>query len=199
LPDVLSWLQDVVIELWIDQEGFRAIRPQFVITNLSQSAQESWSDPIRILTSSTVEFRPRKRESSVFHYGVLDTPPGLRRLTMAGDESKDYISRQASLSVKSNGVYVVCGSEQPASGLPGQHGSHLFHPHEQRKLTWRFEYLVDDRRAEATGKPIPGEKTFMALTFSCSPGLLHPDHGKKIRLIQVFKKSMSPKILSEKM
>lgn len=56
-----------------------------------------------------------------------------------GADDKDYISRQASLSLKGNGVYTVQGTESKG------------------KLMWKFEYVVDNRRAPS-GYDIPGEK-----------------------------------------
>jgi len=61
-------------------------------------------------------------------------------VTINGEEAKDFISRQASLTIKTNGLYTLQGTE------------------EKGKLFWKLEYIVEDRRAPATGTPIPGEK-----------------------------------------
>ncbi|KAF8922002.1 hypothetical protein CPB85DRAFT_1247133 [Mucidula mucida] len=143
---------------------------------------------------STVAWRNSCQEKQTFHfhYALFDGLPILRRVTVNDDESHDYISRQASLSLKSNGVYTIRGTEtsildpKSASAPDGV------------KLRWKFDYMVDDRRAEGTGKILEGEKTLTPLTFSCSPLLLHAQQGKKIRLMHIVKKSVVSKLMAEK-
>ncbi|KAI0660513.1 hypothetical protein C8Q70DRAFT_975994 [Cubamyces menziesii] len=186
LPDVLSWLRDLCIELWIDQEGFRAIRPRFRLSGYTHPASttRSGSTLADVLTHGTAQFLPARRQGAVYHHGTLDSCPVLRRLTLADNEDKDYISRHASLTIKANGVYAVTGTET-FDDHPSQSGSLQLH--------WRFEYVVDDpkglRRATTSG-----EKAFIPLSFSCSPGLLHPTHGKPIKLMHVLKKNITPKL-----
>ncbi|KAI0800832.1 hypothetical protein C8Q74DRAFT_1156754, partial [Fomes fomentarius] len=207
LPEILGWLQDSCIELWIDQEGFRAIRPKFRLVGYTASSSPdrtstAGNELVDALTYGIAVFLPVKRETCAYHHGTLDSTPVLRRLTLADNEDKDYISRQASLTIKSNGVYVVTGTElfddhpfSPASlvhvagnilNLGSQDAGPL-------QLQWRFEYVVDDRKSDS-GRPIPGEKAFTPLSFSCSPGLLHPSHGKRIHLMYVLMKNLVPKI-----
>ncbi|OBZ68502.1 hypothetical protein A0H81_11626 [Grifola frondosa] len=194
LPPALDWLRDIDFELWIDQEGFRAIKPTFRLVGYTGPPAESKdAELVNALTHGIADFRPTKRQTSIFHHGTLDPPPLLRRLTMASDESRDYISRQASLTIKANGVYSVCGTELFEHQPPSPHGT----AQEALQLKWRFEYVVDGR-AETTIKRM-GEKTFTPLSFSCSPGLLHPMHGKRIKLMHVLKKNMTPKLSAEKM
>jgi hypothetical protein len=77
---------------------------------------------------------------AMFHlFQVLDSPPVLRRLTVNGDMN-DYISRQAALTLKENGVYAVESTEDKGS------------------FAWKFEYLVEDRRIPESGKVMDGEK-----------------------------------------
>lgn len=52
----------------------------------------------------------------------------------------DYISRQATLTLKHNGIYVVESTE------------------DKGKLAWKFEYLVEDRWIPETGRIMGGEK-----------------------------------------
>ncbi|KAG6817956.1 hypothetical protein H0H87_012424 [Tephrocybe sp. NHM501043] len=138
------------------------------------------------------KFRPTKRQAFNFHYAALEALPVLRRITLNGDESRDYISRQASLGLKSSGVYVVHGHETPA--FPASRGG------APTKLQWKFEYLVDDRHADVSGNLLSdGEKVLTPLSFSCSPMLLHPLQGKRVRLMHVMKKSVIPKLVAEKM
>ncbi|KAI0361139.1 hypothetical protein OH77DRAFT_1364735, partial [Trametes cingulata] len=194
LPEVLGWLRDVCFELWIDQEGFRAIRPKFRLSDYASPTSGSSFPPslADTLTNGIAVFTPTRRQSSVYHHGALDSAPVLRRLTLAGNEEKDYISRHASLTIKSNGVYAVTGTEwfdDPAHASGSGHGG------EPLRLRWRFQYAVDDLPADGSKRAsVNGEKTFIPLSFSCSPGLLHPTHGKPIKLIHVLKKNMTPKL-----
>ncbi|KAI0715108.1 hypothetical protein C8Q76DRAFT_573641, partial [Earliella scabrosa] len=212
LPDILAWLRDICIELWIDQEGFRAIRPKFRLVGYTPSSAPQpplapGTELVDALTYGVALFRPVKRETSAYHHGTLDSTPVLRRLTLADREDKDYISRQASLTIKSNGVYSVTGTElfedhpfSPA-GLAHVAGNllHLGSEHSgPLVLRWRFEYVVDDRKTDK-GRLMPGEKTLTPLSFSCSPGLLHHSHGKRIRLMYVLVKSIVPKLSAERM
>ncbi|KAG8736006.1 hypothetical protein FRC10_009889 [Ceratobasidium sp. 414] len=271
LPGYVTFLRETTLEIWIDQEGFRAIRPQFelhrytpgqltpVTPNLRlgaspkspksirpRSAQPpmtpprkageelrrpSTSDSVQRVGSSlspaqtspvasrfspapeskpvedlrtqflenwgVAEFTMKKRRGWNFHHGMAEGEPNIRRLTINGREDRDYLSREASLSVRSNGVYTVKGSQD--------HGRFL----------WKFEYLVEDRRGP-TGAIIQGEKVNIAfapeyfqsnqvvqvltpLTFSCAPELLIPEQGKKVGLLRVMKKSVIPKISASKL
>ncbi|KAF8713708.1 hypothetical protein RHS03_00432, partial [Rhizoctonia solani] len=126
------------------------------------------------------EFTMKKRQGWSFHYGMTESDPMLRRLTLNGIEDRDYLSREASLSVKSNGVYTVKGSE------------------DRGRFEWKLEYLVEDRRGPS-GAVIPREKTLTPLSFTCAPELLIPEQGKKVKLLHVMRKSMIPKIQSSKM
>ncbi|KAH9004301.1 hypothetical protein EDB86DRAFT_2887904 [Lactarius hatsudake] len=193
LPLSLSWLKSTVLELMIDQEGFRIIQPTFKLAGYSRPpAMESGATLFDShLVSATADFMPAERKSFTFHHASLDTPPVLRRLLVNGDESHDYLSRQAYLILKANGPYTVHGTEPVQS-------PRLFPNSEPPVLTWRFDYFVGDRRTEA-GRIIPGEKTFTPLSFSCSPGLLQPTQARKIRVVHVVKKSVAPKLTAIKM
>ena len=190
LPLSLSWLKSTVLEIMIDQEGFRAIQPTLRLVGYSRPpALETGAD--LQLVSATADFMPAERKSFTFHHASLETPPVFRRLMINGDESHDYLSRQAYLILKANGPYTVHGTEHVQSA---RHFPHAEPP----VLSWRFDYLVGDRRTEA-GRIIPGEKTFTPLSFSCSPGLLQPAQARKIRVVQVVKKSVTPKLTAIKM
>ncbi|KAM5531331.1 hypothetical protein V8D89_014976 [Ganoderma adspersum] len=209
LPEILSWLRGICFELWIDQEGFRRIQPKFRLVGYTPPSPFPDMSCDNELTHGIALFRPVRRETSIYHHGILDTLPTLRRLTLADREDKDYISRHASLTIKENGVYVVTGLEAVDDHPPSSPGSglsqaatnflHLGPDHaEPSKLRWRFEYMVEDRKSDS-GRIIAGEKIFTPLSFACSPGLLHPSHGKRIRLMQVLMKNMSPKLTASKL
>ena len=192
LPVSLSWLQSTTLEVMIDQEGFRTIKPIFKLAGYAPSrTMESEVVSLGVhLVSATADFMPLQRKSFAFHYSELDTPPVLRRLMLNGDESRDYLSRQAYLVLKANGPYSVQGTESAHSSL-------LSPATEHSVLSWRFDYFVGDRRTEA-GRIIPGEKTFTPLSFSCSPALLLPTQGKKIRVLHMVKKTVAAKLTAMK-
>lgn len=206
LPNNLSWLEKTVAELIIDQEGFRSAHPQFKPSGFTAANGKTMGVGMAlILTDGLVELRPIKRYIFAFHHATLESPPALRQLMIAGEDSKDHLSRQASLIIKQNGVYVVRGCESsdftygsitPAQGLRGtglRADAHL-------KYEWRFEYVVNDRR-DSNGRPIAGEKIFTPISFACSPGLLHPTYGsaKKTTIMQQVKKTFAAKVTSERM
>lgn len=197
LPSVLSWLQNVRLELWIDQEGFRLVRPVFKLSGYNTASHDdSYLDLAHALTHGAAEFCLDEPQTFIFHHGALDPPPVLRKLTLVGEDSYDYISRQASLAIKANGIYSVSGNESFDTVPPSAHHRTHSTPHQQPlKLTWRFEYRVEDGR----GKVHAGDKALTPLSFSCSPGLLHPRRGKKVRIMQVVKKGLTPKLTSEKL
>ncbi|KAG1754918.1 uncharacterized protein EDB91DRAFT_1233728 [Suillus paluster] len=193
LPHDLAWLGGTEVELWIDQEGFRAIRPRMRLMGYSPRSRSLLPYGERGVSSDVsggvAEFMPVKRESFAFHYATLDGPPMLRRVTVGGDESRDYLSRHAALNIKTNGVYTVLGSESMALGSSQEHV----------KAQWKFDYLVDDRYTDGSRRVLPGEKIITPLTFSCSPFLLHPMQGKKVGFMHLVKKSVVPKLSAEKL
>ncbi|PCH34040.1 hypothetical protein WOLCODRAFT_141939 [Wolfiporia cocos MD-104 SS10] len=181
IPGILSWLNGTTIEFWIDQEGIHAVRSTFRLMGYTSEAVEDRDvDLINALTYGLADFMPTYRQVYKFNSSKVDAPPILRRLTKSGDGDKDYISQQASLTVSSNGVYSVSGVE-----------FFDFQPHRAPLvLRWRFEYFVHDSLTEIPGATVQDTKTLTPLRFSCSPGLLHPTHGKKrTTLLQVFKRS----------
>lgn len=193
LPVSLSWLQSTTLEIMIDQEGFRMIKPVFRFAGYSCSIATE-NDAISLgvhLVSATADFMPLQRRSFAFHHSSLDTPPVLRRLMVNGDRSHDYLSRQAYLILKANGPYSVQGTElvQSLRHFPSANPP---------ALAWRFDYVVGDRRTEA-GRIIPGEKTLTPLSFTCSPALLQSTQAKKIRVVHVVKKSVATKLTATKM
>jgi len=177
----------------IDQEGFRMTKPVFRFAGYSRPTTTE-SDIISHgahLVSASADFMPLQRKSFAFHHSALDTPPVLRRLMVNGDRSSDYLSRQAYLILKANGPYTVQGTEPVQS-------SRVLSTAGPAVLTWRFDYLVADRRTEA-GRIIPGEKTLTPLSFTCSPALLQPAQAKKIRVVHVVKKGVVAKLTATKM
>lgn len=195
-----QWLKDCVVELWIDQEGFRAIRPKFYLASVSNGLpfnQERRSslrneDP---LFSTVAEFLPVSREEHLFHHAALDRPPALHRITVNGGEERDFITRQASLGLKENGVFYVQGTEDyKMNAPPGSGASRIV------RLTWRFEYFVSSRTHGPKGKKVPqGEKIFKPLSFSCTPALLSPKRAIKVNVLHVMKKTLLPNLIALKL
>ena len=180
-----TWIKDITVQCLVDQEGFRTAQPSFKlsgIVHLRSSLESQTPGP------ATARFRPITRQSFHFHHAALESPPILRRVTTNYQETHDYVSRQAHLTLKNNGVYVVHG-----------HESCVDHDGQAQKLSWQFEYLVDDRRIDVSGRVIEGEKILTPLTFSCSPELLLPAQGKRINIMHVFKKGVAPKLSAEKL
>ena len=183
-----AWIRDITVQCLVDQEGFRSAQPSFKlsgIVHLRSSLEPQTPGP------ATAQFRPITRQSFHFHHAVFETPPILRRVTTNDQETHDYVSRQAHLTLKCNGVYVVHGHETSSV----DHDANG----EAQKLSWQFEYLVDDRRLDVSGRIIEGEKVFTPLTFSCSPELLLPAQGKRVNIMHVFKKSIASKLFAEKL
>ncbi|KAJ3548593.1 hypothetical protein NMY22_g1209 [Coprinellus aureogranulatus] len=182
------WLHGISVDLLIDQEGFRSATPSFRYAGVTRSKNDK--------TTCTVTFRATSKQGYNFHYNPFDSLPVLRRVTIHGEESKDYISKQAQLTLKANGVYAVHGAE--ISSISPAH-SRVFNQlgYDPEKLEWEFQYLVEDR-TDTYGRAIAGEKKFVPLTFTCSPWLLHPSQGKRVNLMHIFKKGVLGKLTAEK-
>lgn len=125
------------ISLVIDQEGFREILPELHFLR---------QDPL----TSLFEFIPLngRREAFPFHHSTMQGMPILRRLHIRGDMERDFVRRQARLSLRYNGIWVAEGSEgRSAAG---------------GRLVWRFAYEVRDRLS-LMGKNMQGEKVSFVL------------------------------------
>jgi hypothetical protein len=182
-----AWIRDMTVQCLVDQEGFRSAQPSFKLSGIVhlRSSPEQHQTP----SPATAQFKPITRQSFLFHHAAFETPPILRRVTTNDQETHDYVSKQAHLTLKCNGVYIVHGNEI----------SSVDHDGEAQKLSWQFEYLVDDRRLDVSGRIIEGEKVLTPLTFSCSPELLLPAQGKRVNIMHVFKKSIASKLFAEKL
>ncbi|KAL0951585.1 hypothetical protein HGRIS_008267 [Hohenbuehelia grisea] len=191
-PEHQTWLKDIVLELLIDQEGFRNVKASFKLSGYSVQEQPLGADVYGV-----AEFMPVKRQRFNFHYAPFDGSPKLRRLMVNGNESRDYISREGCLDIKDNGVYTVRGIESPNFTFCGDGTSSS--PIDPGKLMWKFDYLVGDKIFKKSGRIPDGEKTITPLTFSCSALLLHPAQGRKIHFIQMFLKNISPSLKPEKL
>ncbi|EPT01587.1 hypothetical protein FOMPIDRAFT_1029809 [Fomitopsis schrenkii] len=184
LPDVLDWLENTRIELWIDQEGAHAVRQTFKLAGFTtcKPGSDDANNLVNALTYGLAEFMPMMRRSFLFDSGKSDMLPTLRRVTMIDDDTRDYVSQKATLAMSSDGAFSVNGTEY----------FDLQRHQAPLALRWRFEYFVQDG-------PRGKEKTLTPLRFSCSPGLLHPTYGRKQgKFQQLFKRSSSTRLFADK-
>nr|GAT58987.1 predicted protein [Mycena chlorophos] len=188
-----GWLKDMVVELLIDQEGFRFVKMPLRFGGFRKHVR-GWCDAPG---GGWALFRPAAggpANTFPFHYAPLEGLPVLRRLTVNNDESRDYISRQATLSLKHPGVYTVHGSES-YNGAPPIKSNASF----DGKMQWRLEYLVDNKVEESGTKLVDGERLISPVCLLCDPMLLHPAQGRKVKLLNVVKKGMTAKIVAERL
>lgn len=66
--------------------------------------------------------------------------PVLKHISVNGDDRYDYLKRNATMNLKTNGVY-------EAKDI-----------NDEGDVEWRFEYVVEDKKSEGSGKAITGEK-----------------------------------------
>ncbi|EGG05112.1 uncharacterized protein MELLADRAFT_88192 [Melampsora larici-populina 98AG31] len=168
------------LQIWFDQEGFREIAPIFTFDRYNPE------DDLLYFTTQRVGYP--------FHYTTFQQLPALRKVVapdyeeayalLEGKSSRnaagrrDFLSRQASLDMKTPGKYVVEDTE-------GKGG----------KWIWRLVYEVEDRKS-LMGKPMAGERAFIPITFACSPEILDPSHARKPTLMNAIMKNMGSKTLA---
>ncbi|KAA1467882.1 hypothetical protein DENSPDRAFT_793460, partial [Dentipellis sp. KUC8613] len=89
----MAWLKEITVTLSIDQEGFRNVRPDFKLVGYTGPPDPRVSPTLAThLSLGRADFIPTRRQAFTFHHAALDTPPVLRRLTVNGDESHDYMA-----------------------------------------------------------------------------------------------------------
>jgi len=117
-------------------------------------------------------------------------------LTVNNDEKHDYLSRGATLQIRDTGAFAVYG------------------PEDRGKVEWKFEYLFTPRISTSTGEVVPNEKVsnlsrkhrfvpwpgqiVVPLGFYVSPNFFIPERALTTHLLTVFKKTLTPNIVSEK-
>ena len=184
-------LDNIKMVISIDQEGFRSVDPAFKFVGHSKRT----FDDKRQQAETMAQFVPLVNQQTFhFHYAPLDGLPVLRRISVNDDETRDYISREATLGLKSNGIYVVHGTELVTQTMHDENRSHG-----TIELHWEFVYKVDDRKVGPSKKIADGEKNLTPLSLSCSPALLNPRQGKKVNLLHIVKKSVTAKLTAEKL
>jgi hypothetical protein len=189
LPPHLSWLADVRVELLVDQEGFRTIRPAFVLAAYHDVPGEP----------CVAEFRPVSQIAHRFHHSALDPDPVLRRVIIGDAEEHDHVTRNAALAIKTPGVYAISGTEALTAGARAVMEVDAGGSGAPRKLPWRLVYVVSERVSETTGAPLTGERALTPLGFSCAPMLLHPSSAHRVSLFQLAKKTARPKLTARRL
>jgi hypothetical protein len=191
---MIEVLKGLTVEILIDQESFRDASPSFKFVGYSTN-KEMVDDSGTIVRTGVANFMPVKRKVYPFHWAPIDSGPVLRRIMINGDDTRDYISREANLQIKHNGVYSVHGSET-VMRIPDSEDKENSQEH---KLLWKFDFLVDDKNRNSLFG-LPGDRLLRPLTFSCSPMLLHRSQMKKVKMMHFIRKSlMSKRIASEKL
>ncbi|GAA5946583.1 hypothetical protein JCM3765_000308 [Sporobolomyces pararoseus] len=165
------------LQLLIDQEGFRDAKIEFIYTG--QDAE-----------TGLLEFEAKRpaagleREGWPFHVGFLQVPPHLRRLHLDGNDSVDYLRREASLSIgNKDGVYKVSSHSKIDLEL-AQGGQDIEGPY------FSFAYETK-RRLNLVGRPMKGERLLRPLVFVCSREFLDPSQGRKIGFKHLVSRTFS--------
>ncbi|WVR07889.1 hypothetical protein IAU60_004932 [Kwoniella sp. DSM 27419] len=189
----------MTVQLWADQENcrehrttlrfIRAIRPavfrQREQRALAQAAAwcESPTRPESFQQSGCWEFGlpAKERDKWQLHHAALEGLPVLHRLILGTDDKHDFLPRGATLQIRDPGVYVACGSE------------------DRGKFEWKFEYLVQPKISPFTGEAVMNERLVIPLALYVSPGFFAPERAQRTRLLNVFKKTLTPNIVAEKM
>ncbi|KAK0562154.1 hypothetical protein OC861_005457 [Tilletia horrida] len=189
------------LTLHIDQETQRTIQ-----INLSYLAYDPFGQPEALIPPGAESQRPgtprRSGKSAKVeeedHTGILEFGPSpgsedgwvvqnasstsnapmLRHITIGPDTKADVLTRQARLSLSTDGTHEVFGSEKKG------------------RLGWRFVYKVEPC-LDGFGRPVAsGEKILRPLKFLCSATLLDPSRTQKSRLINLVRKQVNANLES---
>lgn len=204
IPTHLSWLKNTVVELMVDQEGFRTAAAGFKLVGFTN------------VNGGIAHFLPIKRKAFyTFHHSLLDSDPVLYRIQVNGEEKRDYLTRQATLALKKPGVYTVSGTEALRSSPrvstpPSEPAPDNFLSMTDAtitptiasgvgcdgKLEWLFTYCVEPC-TNARGAVLDGERVLRPVSFACSPMLLHESQARKVGLLRLAAKLVQPKLAAQ--
>ncbi|GAA6019437.1 hypothetical protein JCM10207_001386 [Rhodosporidiobolus poonsookiae] len=173
---------ETTLELTFDQEGFRQAVVEFEYMGLDeQSGMLEWV--------ARMPKTGHEREGWPFHVGFLQTPPYLRRVILAADPSRDYLSREACLPIAHRGeVYKVSSASAPAFALPGSGSVSAGGGAAAPYYCLAYEVL---ERLNLLGERMKGERLLKPLVFVCSRDFLHPSRGRKIGMLELVSKALS--------
>lgn len=155
-PDVPVGELFRTLQVWFDQEGFREIAPIFSFDYYNRE------DDLLYFTTERVGYP--------FHYTSFQQAPVLRKVVAPDYEEayvllegkttrnaagrRDFLSRQASLDMKTAGKYMVEDTEGKGA-----------------KWIWRLVYEVEDRKS-LMGKPMTGERVCLTNPQAPSSSLI---------------------------
>jgi hypothetical protein len=131
--------------------------------------QEGWRETLlkmKLLTRDHVtgelEYIPQEDTLLPYNASKMQTPPALRKVLVGG---QDFMTRQASLAIKQNGEWHVCGKEG--------------------KGKWMFTYRVEDR-LRITGRPKVGEKVRLDCGLECNSFRCRTSSRSSLLALQVY-------------
>lgn len=197
---LIGFVKALQIELWIDQEGHRSIRPQFSFKRELSRHSSTFNDikarrrtesedhdglsanPLQeLMRTSLVDLRPSTKAVGTFHCGTVSREAMIRRLVINGQSDKDYLSTNIILPLAENGIYGVYGREN------GRKKKSV-----RETFVWKFEYTIEDKRAAKDGSIIAGEKLLRPISFICSPEMFLPSQASNVTLVHLLSKKLKP-------
>lgn len=156
---LLDKFTQLVVVLWIDQEGHRAFRPEFVFDSFDEATSR-----IRWLPKPTS--RPEKR-GQVYSKTFGITKPIIRIISVGNVDKFDYLDKEAQITIQKPGTRTLLGSDK---GCP-----------------WAMIYKVSSFTRK--GKKVDGERWLEPVSFECHLDFLNPRRAHKLRLLWYLQKS----------
>ncbi|KAG0348683.1 hypothetical protein BG004_004504 [Podila humilis] len=149
------------VVLWIDQEGHRAFRPQFIFDSFDEATNR-----IRWRPHHTA--KPESR-GQVYNKTFGISKPIIRIVSVGDIDKFDYLDKEAQISIVKPGTRTILGTDK---GCP-----------------WAMIYKVSSFTRK--GKKIDGERWIEPLAFECHLDFLNPKRSHKLRLLWYLQKSYS--------
>ncbi|KAF9393008.1 hypothetical protein CPC16_002799 [Podila verticillata] len=156
---LLDKFTQLVVVLWIDQEGHRAFRPELVFDSFDEATNR-----IRWLPKPTS--RPEKR-GQVYSKTFGITKPIIRIISVGNVDKFDYLDKEAQITIQKPGTRTLLGSDK---GCP-----------------WAMIYKVSSFTRK--GKKVNGERWIEPISFECHLDFLNPRRAHKLRLLWYLQKS----------
>ncbi|KAF9897729.1 hypothetical protein BX616_005079 [Lobosporangium transversale] len=147
------------VVLWIDQEGHRTFRPEFLFDSFDEATNR-----IRWLPKPT--HKPELR-GQVYSKTFGITKPMIRIISVGDVDKYDYLDKEAHMTIVKPGTRTLLGSDK---GCP-----------------WAFIYKVSSFTRK--GKKIDGERWIEPISFECHLDFLNPRRAHKLRLLWYLQKS----------
>ncbi|KAG0092815.1 hypothetical protein BGZ93_001730 [Podila epicladia] len=147
------------VVLWIDQEGHRAFRPEFLFDSFDEATN-------RIRWLPKPSSRPEKR-GQVYSKTFGITKPIIRIISVGDVDKFDYLDKEAQITIQKPGTRTLLGSDK---GCP-----------------WAMIYKVSSFTRK--GKKVDGERWIEPVSFECHLDFLNPRRAHKLRLLWYLQKS----------